>query len=94
MKKPKKKISALFNEDEYDSVVEVASQQQCSLSQIVTALVREAMDAREREYDERDMREIMKDKDLGVDQEGVEINEFFQQLDDAQKGKSSKNETK
>ncbi len=85
MKKLQKKIAALFDEDGYALVVRVASQQHCSLSQIVTALVFEAMDARERQCDERDMSEIMKDKALGADQDGIEINEFFWQLDNAQK---------
>ena len=52
------------------------------------------MDARERQYDERDMREIIKDKALGVDQEGREIGEFFQQFDDAQKSEVQKKENK
>lgn len=85
MKKTRKKIAALFDEDNCDLVVRVSSQHQCSLPYVITAFVREAMDARDLQYDESDMRGFSKDKALGVDQEGVEIKDFFHQLDDAKR---------
>lgn len=62
--------------DKVDSNFNVKSFRYVSLrlGLLLQLFIREVMKARKDQYDERDMREIMKDKNLGTDQEGIEIN--------------------